>query len=592
MFNSIKYRFITIYFLLVLVCISIVGAFIVNRLEFQQIQNITDNMSQSLTSITNTSHYMSSSDWKEQSFQFENTFESWQLPSGEVIYAIDASEPPVIIASSNRNKNIHGQNALSFKATDPSLVLKGLSGEEANATISNEDSDKREKHIVKPIFTSEGNVNGILYMTSQLSPVYQIIDYAKVILGYATALALLVTIILGYILANSITEPIRDLTSKASKMAKGDFSQKFEVKSDDEIGQLGSMFNYLTEELNTTINQMNLEKSKLNTIFNYMAEGVIAVDRQGFLIHANPIARQILILGDNYLYKKIDLTELNISNINYYDDSTLEGENKIEIDDNFYKVKYAPYKREDNANLGLIVVLQDITNEHKLDMMRKEFVANVSHELKTPITTIKSYSETLLESSLEEEEVNHFISIINRENNRMERIVADLLQLSNIDYGNSNWHIEEIDTYSAIGETLESLSLLIDEKNLSIKLDIPMDIKDIFADKHALNQILMNIISNAVKYSNADGKINISATSNHFNVNIKVQDNGIGIPEEDLNRIFERFYRVEKSRSRSMGGTGLGLSIAKELIDAMGGDIKIQSQLKEGTTVTLTFKAA
>lgn len=593
MFNSIKYRFITIYFLLVLLVMSIVGTFIINRLEAQQINNVSENMNQTLDSITRTSSYMTNENWKEQDSEISHTLEEWRLSDGESIYAISGNKSPEIISSTtNRNELIKGINALSYKILNSELVLSALNGETSDAIVVNSNGNKREKHIAMPIFSSDGDVRGILYMTHNLSDIYKVINSAKVILTYATIIALIITTLLGYFIASSITGPIRDVTKTASEMAKGNFDQKVEVKSDDEIGNLAAMFNYLTEELKLTINQMDLEKSKLNTIFNYMAEGVIAIDSDGYLIHVNPIARKILKLDEDALYKKQDLGELKIYNLNYYDSSSLQGESQVEIEDNFYKVKYAPFKRDNMENSGIIVVLQDITKEHKLDMMRKEFVANVSHELKTPITTIKTYTETLLDSPLDEDQAKHFLNVIDRENNRMARLVSDLLQLSNMDYNNYNFDLQEVDTYDIINQTLDGLAVLIKEKNHDIILDVPVNIKNISADRHALEQVLMNIISNAIKYTDPNGEIKISASSNYFNVNIIVEDNGIGIPKEDLDRIFERFYRVEKGRSRAMGGTGLGLSIAKQTVKNMGGTIKIESDFGKGTKVTLTFKAA
>ena len=594
MFNSIKYRFITIYFLLVLIVMSIIGTFIINRLESQQLQNVTENMNQTINSIVRTSSFMSNTNWQDEKKEISDTLREWRLPPDESLYAISLNKFPEIIASTtNRAELIDGTDALSNKALNSELILSALDGKSANAIVATNNSEHREKHIAMPIFSSNGDIKGILYMTHSLSGVYGVIDDAKVILTYATILALLITTLLGYFIANSITEPIRDLTEKASEMAKGNFDQKVNVKSDDEIGNLASMFNYLTTKLKSTITQMDLEKSKLDTIFNYMAEGVIAIDKDGYLIHANPIAREILDLDENSLYKKQDIEKLNIKNLNYSNTSSLQGESKIEIKNNFYKVKYAPYKKENNVNIGIIVVLQDITKEHNLDVLRKEFVANVSHELKTPITTIKTYTETILDSDeMDEGEVKYFLNVIDRENNRMARLVSDLLQLSNMDYHNYKFNNEEIDTFDLIYQTLESLNVLIREKNHKIDVDIPMDIKNIYADRHALEQVLINIVSNAVKYTENNGEIKISAKSNFFNVKIIVEDNGIGIPEEDLNRIFERFYRVEKGRSRAMGGTGLGLSIAKQMANAMGGDIKIESEFGKGTKVTLTFKAA
>ncbi|MBL7576028.1 two-component system, OmpR family, sensor histidine kinase VicK [Peptoniphilus asaccharolyticus DSM 20463] len=586
MLSSIKYRFMTIYFLLVLVCMSIVGAFIINRLESAQLQNVTENMNSTMNSIVTTSSYLTSEDWLSNQDQIINTFISWRFPSNQSMYALTADENPLIIAAS-KNVNLIPL-AIANDTIEPDLVLNSISGSESQRVIFDENSNLHEKHISKPIFSSQGKVMGVLYMTENLNGIYDVIDNARSILTYATGIGLIITLTLGYFLANSITGPIRDLTKKAKLMARGDFNQKVEIKSNDEIGNLGSMFNYLTEELNATMEQMEIEKGKLNTIFTYMQEGVIAVDKNGFLIHANPTAKRILNLKTN-TGENLDLESFNISNLDYNDYSSLVGDGEIEIEDRFYKLKYAPFRRE-KINQGIIVVFQDMTKEHNLDIMRKEFVANVSHELKTPITTIKSYSETILDSEMTYEDIKHFVGTINRESNRMGRLVSDLLQLSNIDYGTNNFVFEPIDTYDIISQTLESLNIMIKEKSHNILLDIPMDIKDLYADMHSTEQIIMNIISNAIKYTAPKGKIEIHCRNIGEYVELKVKDNGIGIPEADLKRIFERFYRVEKGRSRAMGGTGLGLSIAKELTENMGGSIRVNSKYNHGTEVILTFK--
>ncbi|MDU5324256.1 MAG: ATP-binding protein, partial [Peptoniphilus harei] len=394
-------------------------------------------------------------------------------------------------------------------------------------------------------------------------------------------------------IANSITGPIRTLTKKAKALAKGNFNQSIEVKSNDEIGELGMMFNFLTKELRESIEKMDLERSKLDTIFNYMAEGVIAIDRKNRLIHANSIAKKILNISEKDFNRVINLKSINLYNIDYKNEESLRGEELTKIANSFYKIKYAPYKSDAFINSGLIIVLQDVDKEHMLDIMRKEFVANVSHELKTPITTIKSYTETLLDSDLDKKSQRNFLKIIDRENSRMSRIVTDLLYLSNIDYNKDNLTLSSIDTYEFIAEAIESQSILIVQKNHKIELNIDMDIKDIYADRSGADQILTNIISNACKYTPENGKIIIDATNKgDLLVEIKVTDNGIGIPKEDLPRITERFYRVEKGRSRQMGGTGLGLSIANEMIKSFGGNLKVDSVFGEGTTITLLFKAS
>ncbi|WP_138160473.1 HAMP domain-containing sensor histidine kinase [Peptoniphilus catoniae] len=590
MFSSIRYRFITIYFVLVLICMAIVGAFIINRLEVVQIESAGKEMNRTLMSIENTSGYLATDVWDDKEKEIHKSLSSWRISQNDTIYAISASKDVPTIITSTSNAEVSGKSALSHKSLEPSLILKALKGDEAETIVIGEIDNLNSKHIAKPIFSPEGKIRGILYMTSNLSEVYDVVDKARSILTYATGIALLITTILGYIIAKSITEPIRTVTKKASLMAKGDFSQKVDVKSNDEIGNLGHMFNYLTDELNVTISKMELEKSKLNTIFNHMTEGVVAINRKGLLIQANPIARKILNIDTDYVDRFFDLSTLNIK-VDYNDLSSLEGESEVEIKDRFYKIKYAPFMLKSLYDLGIIVVLQDMTKEHALDSMRKDFVANVSHELKTPITSIKSYGETLLMSKNLNPRERKFLEVINNESNRMSSLVTDLLELSDLDYKSYKPKFERIDTYDLISSTLDHLELLIKEKKHKIVLDIPMDIKDISADRNSADRILINIISNAIKYTDKFGKVEISAYSDDNKVCIVVKDNGIGIPKEDMPRIFERFYRVEKSRSREMGGTGLGLSISKNLAESMGGSLELDSDYGKGTAVKITLKA-
>ncbi len=591
MFQSVKWRLITIYLVLELIVLSIVSSFIVNRLETEQIGNISKNMEANVNSLISSSFDVFNEDLYKNKNKIDELINNWRLSSNESIYVITSEKEPVIISSNTNARDYflnNKQNALTYKNLEPDLILQALQGKKAESLVENKNTSENTKHLLKPIISDDGEVKGLIYEVCDLQSVYNVLNYAKNILTSAIIFALVITLVLAYILAGSITRPIKDLTLKAKEMAKGDFNQRVEVKSDDEIGKLGNTFNYLTDELNLTIDKMNIEKSKLNTIFDYMAEGVIAVNRNGILIHANPIAKKILNLNDKSIGSPIDLIRVNIDKLNYSDYKSLKGEKNLDLNNNFYKVKFAPYKSE-GLNSGIIVVLQDITKEHKLDLMRREFVANVSHELKTPITTIMSYTETLLDVDLDENGRKNFLKVIERENKRMARLVSDLLQLSNMDYKETNWKYEAIDTYDFISENAESLEVLLNKKRQKLTLDIPKNINKMFVDRHGADQVFRNILANAINYTEDMGKIEVKARSLGANVTIEVKDNGVGIAKEDLNRIFDRFYRVEKSRSRAMGGTGLGLSIAKEIIESMGGSIKIESVLNEGTKVTLSF---
>lgn len=593
MFSSIKWKFIVVYFLLVFIAMVIVGIFIISKLESQQIANITSTMEQRIETILRSSSYLAEDDWLSVQAEIQETVNEWRLGTNETLYVIFGDEVPTIIASTSRNSHkIIGQNALSSKL-DPTLILRAYDGDKANAIKNDPNENTRENHVAYPAFTGVGKVKGVIYMVSDLENVSITVNESRRILTNATFIALLITVFLGYLIASSITEPIRDVTKKAEEMAMGNFDQFVEVRSDDEIGQLANMFNHLTLKLKDTIQEMDLERSKLDTIFSYMAEGVIAVDTNSEIIHANPIALELLNLKKIELEKYIDLEKalplqiINIGDIDYNDEKTLEGETNFEIGSQVYKVKYAPFKNEKKDIGGLIIVFQDITKEHKLDNIRKEFVANVSHELKTPITTIKSYTETLMDAGVDNELSLQFLSVINNECDRMARLVRDLLQLSNLDYQKTMWKKEEVSLAKLLKDVLLKLDFALKEKEHELILDIEDDLPDMVIDRDAIERAIINIISNSIKYTNKKGKIEISLKSLDDFIYIKVEDNGIGIPEEDQKRIFERFYRVEKGRSRDLGGTGLGLSIAKQIIEAHGGDIILESIFGKGTSVEI-----
>ncbi len=587
MISSIKWRFVFVYFLLVFIAMAIVGVFIVGRLEEQQIQSVTKDMEQSIQTISSS---FPDNDWLENANDIQNTIDEWRLGSNETLYVIYDEDIPTIIASNaSQNENVLGKNALSNKYIDPIIVQKAFAGGKGESILPALNEEIDNKHLSYPVYSGMGKLNGILYMTYNLENIYSTVNESKTILTSATFLALGITIFLGFLIASSITEPIRDVTKKAEEMAMGDFDQFVDVKSDDEIGQLASMFNHLTLKLKETIQDMDLERSKLDTIFNYMAEGVVAVDTNGYIIHVNPIAIEILGLDEDIIYEeeKLDIEKLNIDKIDYSRKNMLEGSVTAELNSQVYKIKYAPFNNEKNIVGGLIVVFQDITQEHKLDNMRKEFVANVSHELKTPITTIKSYTETLMENEVDKDTNQKFLSVIDSESDRMARLVRDLLQLSNIDYNKTNWKRTEISISNMLKDIISKLALLIKEKAHKIELNIEENLPNIVADKDGIEQVILNIISNAIKYTEDNGEINISASTKDDDLVLRVKDNGIGIPKDDQERIFERFYRVEKGRSREMGGTGLGLSIAREIIDAHGGQIHIDSVFGQGTEITI-----
>lgn len=591
MLRSIKWRFVAIYFTLVFIAMIIVGIFIVNRLETTQIESMEEDMIYTASSMLSSSEDLTNSNWIENRKEVQNILEEWKVNSNYQLYAIYDENIPTVIASVNVNSPVVGERALGYKVIDPEMLLNAFGGDKTKRTIESPNDERNEIHLSYPVIDSDGNVNGVFYIVGNLSSVYSLIEDSKGIFINATLLALLITVALGFWLANSITVPISDLTKKISYMALGNFEQKVEVKSNDEIGQLASMFNTLTGKLSETLATMDIERAKLDTIFNYMAEGVIAIDTDNRLIHANQIASEILKLNPEDIYGRQvqQLEKLNISGVDYSDVKSLEGISSIAIEDRYYNVIYGPFLDDTKRPSGIIIVFQDITKEHKLDEMRKDFVANVSHELKTPITTIKTYTETLMDGDVDMETTQNFLEIIDREADRMTRLVKDLLQLSNIDYDSNSFNYAEIHVNNFLKSCLASLELMREEKKIIVEIKNFKNDLYIISDRDALEKIIMNIISNAYKYTENYGKLIIEILEQKDTIKLSFKDNGIGIPYKDQRHIFERFYRVEKARSRQAGGTGLGLSISRELVEAMGGSILLKSKPNIGTEIIITL---
>jgi two-component system sensor histidine kinase VicK len=585
MFKSIRWKFITVYFALVFIAMAIIGVYIIRSFQSHHLNVVRSRLEYTSDHIMERIPKESSLD--EQKEVLQSIVEQWSKGSFEETFIINDSLQ--IVATDNAS--FQGINAVS--ELDEELIIHVLSGKKEVAEKDDLSKERRTKNIALPIKRDE-KIVGVLYIRSDLTEIYNTLDKSKKIMTQAVALALGITVILGYLLAKSITEPINDVTEKAALMAKGDFNQRVDIKSDDEIGKLAEMFNFLTGKLETTLGEISSEKSKMETILNYMADGLIAVYKDGRIIHANPKAMEMLGFSKQMMTeKKYDelFEPLNSKlTLKYIIDNNeaLIGSESIGIYESIYNVDYAPFKDENNNIGGLVLVLKDITKQQKLENMRREFVANVSHELKTPLTSIKSYTETLLDGMLEDKDITkQFLGVVNSEADRMTRLVRDLLQLSNFDNNKTKFNIIENDLVKLIQQTV--IKLGITAKNKNQRLEFFTDYKELTAcfDFDRIEQVLLNITSNAIKYTEEYGDIKIYLDKSDDDALIIVKDTGMGIPKEDLSRIFERFYRVDKARSRELGGTGLGLSIAKEIIEAHSGSIEIHSEVNKGTEVRM-----
>lgn len=343
-------------------------------------------------------------------------------------------------------------------------------------------------------------------------------------------------------------------------------------------------------ELKDKLNEVSSRKNQIETILLHMTDGIIAFNIKGEIILINPAAKKFLSISpeDNTfddIFGKFKL-DINTEKVIYLDSWT-STEQRIQVDDQYVKVLFAPFKNEDERPDGVIAVIQDITEHVKLDNMQKELVADVSHELKTPITSIMGYADTLLEGGYDEETQTKFLNVIASESRRMARLVTDLLTLSRYDSNKKKTRKETFDLGDLVKRCQEKLAIEIKKKGHKVTSFVTADVPPVYADKDDIERVVLNILTNSIKYTPDNGEIKIYVGFVYNDAYIKIFDNGIGIPEDDLSRIFERFYRVDKARTREMGGTGLGLSIAKEILDKNGGSIDIKSKVGEGTEIVI-----
>lgn len=581
-FKSLKWRLVSIFFLLVISIMVVVGTYLLFAVEKAYKDEFISQMQQSVEAFSEKDIEKNiskeSPNYSSELFKaFKNIFVINNI--NRKGYLLDEFGKPIFVSDPTELNNgglLKTPNILS--------AMNGQLGEKIGDSV-----DKLD--YAKPIMV-DGKVNYILYIKYNKEGLDKILDRLKSIIFYSVIVALAVSVILGYLLAEAITGPISTLIKSTEKMAAGEFENIVDNQSGDELGKLTNSFNYMSNELKNTLSEISRERSKLVTILLHMVNGVIAFDLDGKIIHANPVAIKIFEIDvekDSFdlIFSKasVPITKEEIT--------SLKAENNIIKDtiykDKYYKISFASFKNEEEI-AGIIVVVNDVTEQQKLENMRKEFVANVSHELKTPLTSIKTYAETLIDGALEEKEVAvDFLNVINSESDRMTRIVSDLLQLSRLDYKEARWHKVKISINDLAEEVIDKIKIETEKKKQVFVCSFEKRISFAVADKDGFVQVLFNIISNAIKYTPDGGKIEFTSGMKGKKPFVKVKDNGIGIPTKDLPRIFERFYRIDKARSREMGGTGLGLSIAREIIEANGGSISIESTLGKGTEVTITL---
>ena len=424
-------------------------------------------------------------------------------------------------------------------------------------------------------------------------------EQTKILILCAILVFSCIVLIVGWITIQRIIKPMDKLIQETEKVANSGNSKLVEVgkrkkrKRKSEVDTLTNVIGIMTGELKQKLNQVDRQRREIEAILQHMNDGILAFDDKGRIMHLNPAAKEMLGLQNertfDEIFKKLNV-EINMEAILYLANWTA-SEQRVNVGDRIVNIFFAPYKDENDLSSGIIAVVQDITEHVKLDEMRKEFVADVSHELKTPITSIIGYADTLQDGEYDEETTKKFLNVISQEGRRMSNLVSDLLTLSRYDTNRVQKEVTEFDLGELAKKCQEKLRIEIEKKKQNVECYVTADVPPIKADKAGIERVILNVLSNAIKYTEKHGSIKIYVGFVYNDAYIKIIDNGIGIPKEDLGRIFERFYRVDKARTREMGGTGLGLSIAKEIIEQNNGSIDIKSEYGKGTEVVIRIPA-
>ncbi|MFD2658108.1 cell wall metabolism sensor histidine kinase WalK [Gracilibacillus thailandensis] len=589
-FQSIRLKIIVILSLFILLAIQVIGTYFGQKLEENLVKthqsNVEDRLQVLENNLEDAFKKERSEDEEEQTLQ-EEVREITETYSSDIFSELQVIDSQFRVLGSNSfdmvGKKISGNS---------SIRLALVHGQEDDDIRRN----GRDRVYVRTLpITDEGVAVGAIYSEASLEGVYDQLQDINEIFVNGTILAVVISIIIGILVARTITKPITEMRKQAMGMARGDFSKKVNVYGQDEIGQLATTFNDMNDRLKLANQTTEEERRKLSSVLSNMSDGVIATDEKGnitlmndpaahligvtlYEVKGQPI-KDILQIEDKVVDVK-ELEEVGTLTIDFSDEEQLF----------LIKANFSIVQDEEGNFMGLITVISDVTEQEKVDRERKEFVSNVSHELRTPLTTMRSYLEALTDGGAWEDKelAPQFLQVTQNETERMIRLVNDLLQLSKMDHKESAMYKKRIDIIPVFNHILDRFEMNKTEL-IHVERKIPDERIFVWVDQDKITQVIDNIMSNAIKYSPEGGKITFQVVKEPHRLRISISDQGLGIAREKVDKIFERFYRVDKARSRELGGTGLGLAISREIIEAHHGHIWASSKEGKGTTIYFTL---
>lgn len=601
-FKSIHFKIPVIFILTLLISLQIVGAYFIRSLETEMLTSFDDQVnSQTTFIIDNIQTVMEDEDLNEdeKETQVNSILRRFNNDSVLEIQLFDSNG--FLLATSNPTSQAYiGQRTVDedIEETLYTGIRSETSGYDSNQEI-------RIKKFVTPIFStaSSGAMIGILNVTANLETIYSQIQNIMSLFLIASGISLVFTTGLAVLISSQIINPLQKMRDQTKQIAEGNYSTTLDINSEDEIGQLAESINYLSVRVGDAQDLTEAERQRLDSVLRHMTDGVIATDRRGKITIINDRSLSILnktqeeVIGESII-EALDLSErFSFRELFDQHDSILlnyandEGETII-------RAEYSVIQRESGFISGLVWVLTDITEHEKIERDRKQFVSNISHELRTPLTSVRSYSEALVDGAIKDEKVAvEFLNVIQTETDRMIRMISDLLHLSRMDAKQQVINRELIIFKDLVNHILDRFDMMLQSedyegKNYIIKRELMEEEVWVEIDQDKLIQVIDNIMNNAIKYSPDGGTIYVRLMSTHNQLVLSIQDQGLGIPQESIPHLFDRFYRVDKARSRAQGGSGLGLSIAKEEIELHNGTIWVNSIENKGTTffISLPFE--
>lgn len=595
--HSIHFKIPMLFILLLLVSLQLIGAYFIRELETKMISNFDSQMSLNAGFLEKTLQPILMADDTEKLEESVQTILS-DFTGANILETQVMDEQGYILGINDQTL----QSLIGTKSTDRDVQQVILLDAPSSYQYVKEDTNSRVLKNISPIYSMDntGTLIGVLVMESNIESVYSQMSQTVSIFLNASVVAIIITIVLAVIISRGITRPISEMRRQTANIADGDYSGKVTVYGADELGELAETINDLSYKVKDAQETTESERQRLDSVLRHMTDGVLATDRRGKIIIINSRAMDLLSISQDKAIGQSIMKVLKLGE-KFTFRQLLETQDELILNiptddqDTILRGEFSVIQRESGFISGLVCVLSDITEQEKVEQERRSFVSNVSHELRTPLTSVKSYTESLIDGAWEDEEIApEFLKVISTETDRMIRMITDLLNLSRMDQGKQDLNREFVSINELVAHIIDRFEMVLKSeqyrnKKYTIERDFTQRTLWVEIDQDKFIQVIDNIMNNAIKYSPDGGKITCKLMETHNSVVISVTDEGLGIPRKDIGHVFDRFYRVDKARARSMGGTGLGLAISKEVVQLHGGKIWVTSVENKGSTFFISL---